>query len=175
MPIIASISNIFGRPLCLEFALSMFTVGTFFCCIANNITVMLVGRSIQGIGGGGIQVLSGVIITDIVPLRHRPKWYGMVLAAWALGTCAGPIIGGAIAQNTTWRWVFYLMYVPNCIIKTSAPELIYLGCFQVSNMHIWARCCPFTSKTEAEYGKFESKASASRLGRYAFVYELYHL
>ncbi|KAK7972368.1 major facilitator superfamily transporter [Apiospora saccharicola] len=123
MPIIASISDIFGRPLCLEFALSMFTVGTFFCCIANNITVMLVGRSIQGIGGGGIQVLSGVIMTDIVPLRHRPKWYGMVLAAWALGTCAGPIIGGAIAQNTTWRWVFYLMF-PICIYGLAAVPLL---------------------------------------------------
>lgn len=109
MPVIASISEIFGRPLCLEFSLVMFTVGTVLCSIATNISVMLVGRSIQGVGGGGIQVLSGVIMTDIVPLRHRPKWYGAVLAAWALGTCIGPIIGGTIAQNTTWRWVFYMM------------------------------------------------------------------
>ncbi|KAK8001010.1 Efflux pump FUS6 [Apiospora marii] len=108
MPVIASISEIFGRPLCLEFSLVMFTVGTVLCSTATNISVMLAGRSIQGVGGGGIQVLSGVIMTDIVPLRHRPKWYGAVLAAWALGTCVGPIIGGAIAQNTTWRWVPHL-------------------------------------------------------------------
>lgn len=49
----------------------------------------------------------------MVPLRQRPKWYGTVQGAWALGTCIGPIAGGAIAQDTTWRWVFYLM-LPLC-------------------------------------------------------------
>lgn len=48
-----------------------------------------------------------------MPLRQRPKWYGTVQGAWALGTCIGPIAGGAIVQNTTWRWVFYLM-LPFC-------------------------------------------------------------
>ncbi|KAK8054739.1 major facilitator superfamily transporter [Apiospora phragmitis] len=119
MPVIASISEIFGRPLCLEFSLVMFTLGTILCCTATDIAVMLVGRSIQGVG---IQVLSGVIMTDIVLLRHRPKWYGVVLAAWALGTCVGPIIGGGIAQNITWRWVFYLMF-PICAYGLVAVPL----------------------------------------------------
>ncbi|KAK8045974.1 major facilitator superfamily transporter [Apiospora saccharicola] len=123
MPVIASFSEIFGRPLCLEFSLVMFTVGTALCSTATNIPVMLAGRSIQGVGGGGIHVLSGVILTDIVPLRHRPQWYGAVLAAWALGTCIGPIIGGGIAQNTTWRWVFYLMF-PICAYGLVAVPLL---------------------------------------------------
>ncbi|KAK7959292.1 major facilitator superfamily transporter [Apiospora aurea] len=123
MPVLASISEIFGRPLCLEFSLVMFTAGTVLCSTATGIPVMLAGRSVQGVGGGGIQVLSGVIMTDIVPLRHRPKWYGAVLAAWALGTCVGPIIGGAIAQNTTWRWVFYLMF-PICAYGLIAVPLL---------------------------------------------------
>ena len=52
----------------------MFTIGTIFCCAAQSIGVMLAGRSIQGIGGGGIIILSLVIFTDIVPLRYRPKY-----------------------------------------------------------------------------------------------------
>jgi MFS family permease len=52
-------------------------------------------------------------LTDIVPLRWRPKWYGIILAAWALGLAVGPVFGGAIVQNTTWRWIFYLMF-PLC-------------------------------------------------------------
>jgi MFS family permease len=78
MPVIASLSEIFGRPICLEFALVMFTIGTIFCCAAHNVGIMLVGRCIQGIGGGGVHVLSGVIMTDLVPLRYRPKWFGIV-------------------------------------------------------------------------------------------------
>ncbi|KAK9425390.1 putative Major facilitator superfamily domain-containing protein [Seiridium unicorne] len=123
MPVIASVSEIFGRPACLEFALFCFTVGTIFCCTATSIPLMLVGRCIQGIGGGGVHVLSGVIMTDLVPLRYRPKWYGAVLGAWALGTCIGPLIGGAIAEHTTWRWVFYLMF-PICAYGLVAVPLL---------------------------------------------------
>ncbi|KAJ8122786.1 hypothetical protein ONZ43_g1105 [Nemania bipapillata] len=110
MPVICSISDVIGRPICLIFSIAAFTVGTIICCTAQSITALLVGRSIQGIGGGGIHSLSLVIQTDFVPLRWRPKWYGVTLAAWALGLSSGPIIGGAIAERTTWRWIFYLMF-----------------------------------------------------------------
>lgn len=71
------------------------------------------GRCIQGVGGGGIIALSLVIMTDIVPLRQRPKFYGIIQAAWALGTVIGPLIGGLFAQHSTWRWVFYINF-PFC-------------------------------------------------------------
>lgn len=78
MPIIASVSEIFGRPICLEFSLVMFTVGTIVCCASPSMAILLVGRCIQGVGGGGTHSLSAIILTDIVPLRYRPKWYGVV-------------------------------------------------------------------------------------------------
>ncbi|KAI1334386.1 major facilitator superfamily transporter [Xylariaceae sp. FL0016] len=112
MPIICSISNIFGRLICLTFALLAFSAGTICCCTAQNVPTMLVGRSIQG--------------TDIVPLRYRPKWYGVTLGAWALGLSLGPVLGGAIAQSTTWRWIFYLMF-PFCAFGLVAvPYLLTL-------------------------------------------------
>ncbi|KAI0398143.1 major facilitator superfamily transporter [Xylariaceae sp. FL0594] len=110
MPTICSVSDVFGRPLLLTISLVLFTIGTIVCCTAQNIGAMLIGRAIQGVGGGGIQSLSLVTQTDFVPLRWRPKWYGVTLGAWAVGLSTGPIVGGAIAERTTWRWIFYLMF-----------------------------------------------------------------
>jgi MFS family permease len=85
------------------------------CAVAHSFTLMLVGRSIQGIGGGGIITLSQVIFCDIVPLRLRPKYFAMVLLAWSIGTIIGPVVGGAFVQNTTWRWVFIINF-PFCFL-----------------------------------------------------------
>jgi MFS family permease len=68
----------------------------------------LIGRSIQGVGGGGIISLTEILITDLVPLRERGKWFGFQSLTWALGSVTGPLIGGAFAQEATWRWIFWI-------------------------------------------------------------------
>ncbi|KIW34204.1 hypothetical protein, variant [Cladophialophora immunda] len=113
MPFTASISDIVGRPQTLFTVLLSFTVGTILCATAHSIGIMLVGRCLQGVGGGGVIILSLVIFSDIVPLRFRPQYVGVLQGAWALGSVIGPIIGGAFASPTRWRWVFYLM-LPFC-------------------------------------------------------------
>ncbi|PVH91227.1 major facilitator superfamily transporter [Periconia macrospinosa] len=126
MPLICAVSEIIGRPICLTFAITIFTIGTIVCCVAGNMGTLLVGRCIQGVGGGGIHSLGLVVQTDIVPLRWRPKWYSIVLGFWALGLCLGPVLGGAIAERTTWRWIFYLMF-PICAFGLVAvPYLLTL-------------------------------------------------
>jgi MFS family permease len=78
MPFLAALSDIFGRTWVLLSSLASFTIGTIVCCRANDIGALLVGRCIQGIGGGGILILALIILTDIVPLRFRPKWFGIM-------------------------------------------------------------------------------------------------
>ena len=68
----------------------------------------MVGRSIQGVGGGGIISLTEILITDLVPLRQRGKWFGYQSVTWALGSVTGPLIGGAFAQKVSWRWIFWI-------------------------------------------------------------------
>lgn len=70
-------------------SLVFFLVGALIGALAKNFTYMLVGRSIQGVGGGGIIVLSEIIVTDLVPLRFRGNWFGIIAGTWALGTVTG--------------------------------------------------------------------------------------
>jgi MFS family permease len=77
--------------------------------------MMLVGRSIQGVGGGGISALTYVIVTDMVTLKERGKWFGLISMMWAFGSVAGPVVGGALAEKASWRYIFWLN-IPFCII-----------------------------------------------------------
>lgn len=83
-------------------AIAWFTIGAIVAGVANNFTNMLIGRSLQGIGGGGIITLTGILIADIVPLSERPNYFGMLSGIWSLGTVAGPVIGGCFAEKVTW-------------------------------------------------------------------------
>lgn len=77
-------------------------MGTVVAAVAKNFTYLLVGRSIQGVGGGGLIALSEVIVTDLVPLRLRGQYFGILSAMWSVGSVTGPILGGGFAQDVSW-------------------------------------------------------------------------
>ncbi|KAI7213260.1 putative MFS transporter [Hortaea werneckii] len=107
-PIYAAFSHIFGRKEITLVAVFFFLTGTVVAGAAQNMPMMLVGRSIQGIGGGGIIALTNVILTDLVPLRYRGNWVGILGAMWAIGSVTGPVVGGALAHPNVWQWIFWL-------------------------------------------------------------------
>ncbi|OCL11843.1 MFS general substrate transporter [Glonium stellatum] len=107
-PVLGSFSHIFGRKPLVFFSLALFTAGAIIAALAHDFTVILVGRSIQGIGGGGIICLTEIIVTDMVPLRERGKWFSFISSMWAIGTVTGPLLGGGFAQNVSWRWIFWI-------------------------------------------------------------------
>ncbi|PNY23296.1 Uncharacterized protein TCAP_06764 [Tolypocladium capitatum] len=107
-PLFGQLADIFGRRLPLFFSILTFMLGSGLCGGANDMTMLIAGRAVQGIGGAGINVLVELIVCDLVPLRERAQIMAIVLGASALGPAVGPIIGGAIVERSTWRWVFYL-------------------------------------------------------------------
>ncbi|KAL4882436.1 major facilitator superfamily domain-containing protein [Aspergillus karnatakaensis] len=107
-PSTATLSNIFGRRPVILVSLVFFFAGALVAGLAKNFTHILIGRCIQGVGGGGISVLSEVVVTDLVPLRLRGNYYGILSAMYSLGSVLGPILGGGFSENVTWRWIFYI-------------------------------------------------------------------
>ncbi|OCL09428.1 MFS general substrate transporter [Glonium stellatum] len=107
-PTFAAFSYSFGRKPMILFALMLFTIGAIVAAISENFTVLLGGRSIQGVGAGGMISLTEVVVTDLIPLRERGKWFGFLSITWAVGSVSGPLIGGSFAGSVSWRWIFWI-------------------------------------------------------------------
>ena len=102
------LSNIFGRRWPFIISTATFTLGSGICGGSTNISMLIAGRIIQGIGASGINVIIEIIICDLVPLRERGNYLAAIFGVVALGTALGPLFGGLIVQNISWRWVFYI-------------------------------------------------------------------
>ncbi|KAJ5823819.1 Major facilitator superfamily domain general substrate transporter [Penicillium robsamsonii] len=107
-PLFGQLANVFGRRWLTIFIVAIFTLGSGVCGGANGANMLIVGRAIQGVGSGGINMIVDVIISDLVPLRERGNFIAIVLTVYAIGSSMGPFVGGIIVQRTTWRWVFYI-------------------------------------------------------------------
>lgn len=114
-PIFGSLSEIFGRKIFLLFSIFTFFFASILCATAKNATWLIGARTAQGVGGSGIIVLSEIIVQDIVPMRDRGIYNGIMGLVWALGTVVAPIIGGAFTTNVSWRWCFWIN-LPICAI-----------------------------------------------------------
>ncbi|KAJ6124425.1 Major facilitator superfamily domain general substrate transporter [Penicillium samsonianum] len=108
LPLFGQTANIFGRRWMLIISVVIFALGSGMAGGAKNTGLLIAGRTIQGIGGGGINTLVDIVICDLVPLRQRGKYVALMAAVWAVGTVIGPVLGGAFAQYVSWRWVFYI-------------------------------------------------------------------
>jgi MFS family permease len=107
-PVIGNFSHIFGRKPLIFGSLVLFGAGAIIAALAKNFTVILIGRSVQGVGGGGVIALTEIVACDLVPLRERGKWFAFISSMWALGTVTGPLLGGGFAQEGIYEWIFWI-------------------------------------------------------------------
>jgi MFS family permease len=100
-PLFGQVADIFGRRWLMISSVAVFIFGSGICGGASSSAMLIAGRTIQGIGGGGVNVLIELIICDLVPLRERGKFLGIVLSTFTVGASVGPFLGGIIVENTT--------------------------------------------------------------------------
>ncbi|KAM0786353.1 hypothetical protein ACM66B_001824 [Microbotryomycetes sp. NB124-2] len=108
IPWSGGLAAIFGRRAVLISSLLIFVAGSTITAAGPNMTTAIVGRSIQGVGGGGILTMTEIVITDLLPLAERGPFFGILGSVWAIASAIGPPVGGALASADAWRWLYWL-------------------------------------------------------------------
>jgi MFS family permease len=136
-PLYGRISDIVGRKPVLLFSVGCIVVGGLLCGFAKTPTWLYVCRAISGIGGGGISSSVAIIVSDLVSLRSRGKYQGMISLAIGVGAAVGPFVAAALISTgpNGWRWAFR---VPSfaaagcfCLLTFLLPQKPVLGDWRV--------------------------------------------
>jgi EmrB/QacA subfamily drug resistance transporter len=108
MPIYGKFGDVLGRRNLFLLAIAIFTLASVGCAFAGDFWSFVVFRAMQGLGGGGLMILSQAIIADIVPANERGKYLGPLGAIFGLSAVGGPLLGGYFVDHLTWQWAFYI-------------------------------------------------------------------
>lgn len=108
MPVYGKLGDLIGRKPLFIIAISLFILGSVVGGLSQGMTELIIGRGIQGLGGGGLMILSQAIIADIVPARERGRYMGVMGGVFALASVVGPLLGGWFTESISWRWCMWI-------------------------------------------------------------------
>ncbi|MGW2396156.1 DHA2 family efflux MFS transporter permease subunit [Kitasatospora sp. NPDC001664] len=106
--LVGKFGDLFGRKIVFQVSAVVFVAGSVVSGAANGMLLLIVGRAVQGIGGGGLMVTAMALIADVIPLRERGKYQGALGAVFGVTTVVGPTLGGLFTDHASWRWCFYV-------------------------------------------------------------------
>ena len=120
-PLWGKLGDRYGRKLLLQASLALFISASALCGAAQDITQLIVVRAVQGAAAGGLMTLAMAAVGDLVAPRERGRYQGYIAAAFALATIVGPLLGGLLVEQVSWRWVFFVN------LPLGAAALVMLG------------------------------------------------
>src|ERR1051325_1471212 len=115
VPLFGKISDLYGRRKLYAFAMLLFLVGSILCGWANSMTGLIFARALQGLGAGGIMPLAFILIGEMFTLEQRAKMQGLFSGVWGVSSIIGPLLGGLLVDQFSWRWIFYINVLPGLL------------------------------------------------------------
>lgn len=138
-PLYGKLGDILGRKRLFQTAIVIFLAGSMLSGLATSMIQLIAFRAVQGLGAGGLMVLAMAIIAEVVSPRERGRYQGYFGAMFGTASIAGPLLGGFLTDNLSWRWVFYVnvplgiiaLVVTSSVLPAnnnrSRPKIDYLG------------------------------------------------
>ena len=107
-PLWGKLSDLYGRRLLFQAAITTFILGSLLSGLSQNIDQLIAFRAVQGLGGGGLMALALATIGDVVPPIERGRYQGYFAAVFGVSSVLGPVLGGWFADGPGWEWIFYI-------------------------------------------------------------------
>lgn len=115
VPLYGKLSDIYGRRKVYVVAMILFLAGSVLSGLATSMTQLIAARALQGLGAGGVQPMAFILIGEMFDLKQRAKMQGFFSGVWGISSIIGPLLGGFLVDQFSWRWVFYINVVPGLL------------------------------------------------------------
>src|ERR1700754_3469300 len=122
--LVGKLGDLFGRKRVFQAAVVFFVIGSVLCGLSQSMAMLVGSRALQGIGGGGITVTASALIGEVVPLRERGRYQGILGAVFGVTTVVGPLLGGYFTDYLSWRWAFWINVPVSVVVIFVAASAI---------------------------------------------------